>query len=429
MLQPAEWHRPEFFFRKPSPAAAAGKPTAPFMIAKSDSLEASLFFRVAAIPPVTGADWVRWGNRARPLDWDRIINVALAENAITVLHNRVAMVPNGMIPSEVRGRIERLALVWTFKLRLLERRLRESVEVLSRHGIEVTLLKGAALAITKYHGFAERPMADIDLLVSPDKAQRAHELMRNAGWAHDNPQHPDGAWVDHHHLPPLSDKSGSGLRLEIHVAPLASGNPFRLDYRDLLEGSTEVDVGGARVRVPEPHMHAVHAAIHFAWSHRFTGGRLNVFRDLAALHASGSVTWDNLVAAARRTRSETSCYWTLRLARALTQLPVPDAVLAQLSPPLSDRALSVLEQHISQLILRSDHACPSVVLRDRLWALALQVPRPDRVEPAHWETSAAAPPRRTAGGAIRRFGGHVLRVPRWSRYVASLLPPALELQG
>lgn len=396
------------------------------MIAHSDCLEASLFLRVAAIPPATGADWVRWGNHARPLDWDRIITLALAENAITVLHDRVAMVPDALIPSEIRARIERLALVWTFKLRQLEKRLMDSVEILSRAGIEVTLLKGAALAITNYRGFADRPMADIDLLVHPAKAQDAHELMQHAGWARD--KYPDGAWEDHHHLPPLSDTSGSGLRLEIHVAPLAASNPFRLDYQDMLEGSSAVEMGGVLVRVPEPHMHAVHAAIHFAWSHRFTGGRLNVFRDLAALHSSGTISWDKLVTTAHRTRSETSCYWTLRLARALTQLPVPDGVLAELSPPLSQRALSVLERHISQLVLRSNYACPSVVLRDRLWALALQVKRPDRVEPAHWEISAATASRRLPGGSLRRVGAHLLRVPRWSRYVASLLPTAFELR-
>lgn len=398
------------------------------MIAHSDCLEASLFLRVAAIPPATGADWVRWGNRGRPLDWDRIINLALAENAITVLHNRVALVPDAMIPPEIRARIERLALVWTFKLRQLEKRLVDSVEVLSRAGIEVTLLKGAALAITKYRGFADRPMADIDLLVHTARAKEAHGLMQHAGWAWDNPQHPAGAWEDHHHLPPLSDTSGSGLRLEIHVAPLAGGNPFRLDYQDMLEDSSAVGIGGVLVRVPEPHLHAVHAAIHFAWSHRFHGGRLNVFRDLAALHSSGTLSWDKLVTTAHRTRSETSCYWTLRLARSLTQLPVPDSVLAELSPALNERTLSVLERHISQLVLRSNYACPSVVLRDRLWALALQVKRPDRVEPAHWEISAATASRRFPGESVRRVGAHLLRLPRWSRYVASLIPTAFELR-
>jgi hypothetical protein len=399
------------------------------MFAASACPEASLFLRIATIPPANGADWRLSGDAPLSLVWDRIIALALAENAITVLHSRVSTLPRPMIPPEARERIAHLTLIWTFKLRLLERRLIESVAILSAAGIEVILLKGAALAFTTYGGFVDRPMADIDLLVDPAKAQLAWELMQQAGWVCNNSEHPVGAWKNHHHLPPLSDTSGSGLRLEIHVAPLPEGNPFQMGFRDVLDASSELSIGGVAVRVPEHHLHAVHACIHFAWSHRFMDGRLNVFRDLAALHGAGKLSWDLLVEAAHRTRSETCCYWTLRLARALTSLPVPNEVLAELSPPLSERLMSVLEQHISQLVLRSDCACPSVGLRERLWALSLQVKRPRPVEPARWRVSQETDSDGALRGPLRRVGAHILRAPHWSRYVASLLPPAFELSS
>ena len=399
------------------------------MIAPSDCPEASLFLRLATTPPVTSSDWRLSRNSAHLPAWDRIIALALAENAITVLHNRVSTLPPPLIPPEARARIERLALIWGFKLRLLERRLIESVAILSEAGIEVILLKGAALAFTTYRGFVDRPMADIDLLVNPTKAQQAWELMQRSGWVCDNSEQPEGAWNNHHHLPPLSDTLGSGLRMEIHVAPLVSDNPFQMDFHEMLESSSELTIKGVRVRVPEPHIHAVHACIHFAWSHRFSGGRLNVFRDLAALHGAGTLSWAALVEAAHRTRSEACCYWTLRLARALTSLPVPNEVLSELSPPLSERLLSVLEQHISQLVLRSECACPSVGLRDRLWALSLHVKRPRPVEPPRWRLLQDPDSDGSLRGPLRRVGAHILRAPRWSRYVASLLRPAFELSA
>ncbi|MDB4870317.1 MAG: hypothetical protein JWL97_1321 [Gemmatimonadales bacterium] len=399
------------------------------MIAPSDCPEASLLLRVATTPPVNSTDWGITRNAASPIAWDRLIALAIAENAITVLHSRVKAVPPPQIPSDARDRIERLALVWSFKLRLLERRLIESVAILSDANIEVILLKGAALAFTTYDGFVDRPMADIDLLVDPAKAELAWNLMQQAGWVCNNSEHPVGAWKNHHHLPPLSDTSGSGLRLEIHVAPLPEDNPFQMGFHDVRDASRELSVGCVTVRVPEPHIHAVHACIHFAWSHRFMDGRLNVFRDLAALHGSGTLSWDAVVETARRTRSETCCYWTLRLARALTSLPVPDDVLTKLAPRLSDRLLSVLEHHISQLVLRSDCACPSVGLRERLWALSLQVKRPRRIEPARWTVLPDAKADGALRGPFRRVGAHILRAPQWSRYVASLLPPALEVSS
>jgi len=395
------------------------------MIASSECPEASLFLRVATTPSVNSTGWFAAPDSAHPPDWDRIIALALSENAITILHARVSELPPPLIPPEARERIERLALIWSFKLRLLERRLIDSVAILSKAGIEVILLKGAALAFTTYRGFVDRPMADIDLLVDPATAQQAWELMLKAGWLCDTSEHPNAAWKDHHHLPPLSDTAGSGLRLEIHVAPIAGKNPFQMDFHDLLEGSNALDLGGVRVRVPEPHLHAVHACIHFAWSHRFTGGRLNVFRDLATLHGTGKISWKTLVQAAHRTGSEACCYWTLRLARGLTGLPVPNEVLAELSPPLSERILSVLEQHISQIVLRSGRACPSVGLRERLWALSLQTKRPNPVERARWGLHETDSPG-SIRGRLRRVGAHILRAPVWSRYVVSLLPSALE---
>jgi hypothetical protein len=397
------------------------------MIAPSDTTEASLFLRVATNPPAIGTNWwLSSDSESRSPDWERIIAFALAENAVTVLNARMNTLPRGVVPADARERVARLALIWNFKLRLLERRLVESLAVLARADIEVVLLKGAALALTTYRGFVDRPMADIDLVVDAAKARRAWDLMLQTGWICDTSEHAEAAWTNHHHLPPLSDTSGSALRLEIHIAPIAGDHPFAMDFQDLRASSQELTIGGQRVRVPAAQFLAVHACIHFAWSHRFAGGRLNVFRDLAALHASGALSWDGLVAAAHRTHSEACCYWTLRLARALADLPVPNDILAELSPPLTARVRSVLEQHISQLVLRSECACPSAGLRDRMWALALQVTRPRPEEPARWGVQETGSPG-SLRGPLRRVGAHILRVPRWSRYVTSLLPPALEV--
>ena len=397
------------------------------MIAPSDTTEASLFLRVATRPPAKGTNW--WLSRdgeARAPDWERFIAFALAENAATVLNARMNTLPRGVVPADARDRVARLALIWNFKLRLLERRLVESLAVLARAGIEVVLLKGAALALTAYRGFVDRPMADIDLIVDAAKARRSWDLMLQSGWVCDTSEHAEAAWTNHHHLPPLSDTSGSGLRLEIHIAPIAGDHPFAMDFHDLRAGSQELTICGQRVRVPEVHVLAIHACIHFAWSHRFAGGRLNVFRDLAALRDSRAFSWGGFLAAAHRTHSEACCYWTLRLARALTGLTVPNDVLAELSPPLTERMRSVLEQHISQLVLRSECACPSVGLRDRMWAFALQTTRRRQGEPSCSGVEEIHSPG-SLRGPLRRVGAHILRVPRWSRYVTSLLPPALEV--
>jgi hypothetical protein len=391
-------------------------------IARPDSLEASLFLRIATARPAD-ADWVASVGESRRLDWDRLTAFALLENAVTLLDDRVSRVPESLLPAEQRDRIGRLALIWTFKLKLLERRLEESLRVLSRAGIEVILLKGAALAATTYRSFSERPMADIDLLVDPARASEAHEVMQQNGWIVDSSGHPNDAWDDHHHLPPLCDMNGSGLKLEIHVTPIPPGHPFKLDFAYITSTSQHLTLGGVQVSVPENHVHAVHAAIHFAWSHRFESGGTNAFRDLAALEASGKFSWTRFVAIARQTGAEACCYWTVRLAQSLGGLAVPKDVLRELAPPISEPILLLLEEHFSQLVLRSNRACPSVTLRHRLWAFALQTSSSVKEDSLRWDAEGRANARRGAR-LLRHVVSHVQRMREWSLYITSLLAAA-----
>lgn len=399
------------------------------MIAPSEDLEAPLLF--AAASASTGdAEWAsRAAASGQLVDWNRLIALAMLENAITLLDKRLRHAPAGVVPQDVRSRVRKLALAWRLKLRVLERRLAESLRALDRAGIRVTLLKGAALAHSVYPSFDDRPMADLDLLVDPDRAGEAHLLMQRHGWVLESAGYSADAWSLHHHFPPLADSAGSGLRLEIHQTALPSGHGFRLDADILRATIRELSIEGVSVRVPEPHLHGVHACVHFAWSHQFESGGLAVFRDLAALRESGAIDWARFVEVARATRAETCCYWTLRLARSLTGLDVPDPVLAQLAPALSDRVLSMLERHLSQLVLRARHSCPSVVLRQRLWAIALWAVNPGSVAapPREWnDVPMRASRQRPMLAAAQRLGEHVRRVPRWSQYFVSLLVAAAQ---
>lgn len=394
--------------------------------APSNSNSASLFFRIGVLPS-GDADRAKLGENG-DADWERVISAALLENAITVLNQRIAKLPPASVPTAVRERIGRLALVWNFKLRMLEKRLAESVRVLAASGIEVTLLKGAALALTVYPTFTDRPMADLDLLVDPSVSHKAHRILQTAGWKLASIPRAADAWNDHHHLPPLVDDAGSGLRLELHTAPLVPGSPFELTRSDMVTSGRWIALKGAQARVPDPHLHAVHAAIHFAYAHQFTSGGVNVFRDLATLRESGTLSWDGFLLAAVRTRSESCCYWTLRLARTLAGLSVPDVLLASLSPRLGDRISAVLEEHFSQLVLRAEHACPSVELRQRLWEFALQIKRSDTGGSSLME-HAPESSNHAERSALRRVGAHFRRAPKWSRYVASLLGPVFELSA
>ncbi len=390
----------------------------PLTFAPSDSLEASVFLRMASARS-DDADWSAPAD-LHAIDWDRLIAFALLENAATLLDDRISRVPELLVPAPRRDHIGRLGLVWTFKLKLLERRLQESLEALQAAGIEVILLKGAALAVTTSRSFTERPMADIDLLVDPARAREAHELMQEKGWMLDSIGRPEDAWSSHHHLAPLADQNGSGLKLEIHVAPVPPGNPFDLNFARVRSTAQRMTFGGVPVLVPEMHLHAVHIAIHFAWAHRFESGALNAFGDLAALDSTGRFSWQRFVEVARQTGAETCSYWTARLAQSLAGVAVPDSVFQQLAPPINEPFLSLLEEHLSQLVLRSELSCPSEALRSRFWAFALQTRSPANEESPRREADVRGNASRRMP-LVRRLGSHLQRTRRWSWYIGSLL--------
>lgn len=382
--------------------------------------EAALVFRLAR-----AADEVPELPRlGESTDWPQLMQIAWDEGAISALRDHWRRLGPGAIPLDVDRRLACLALDRELRMRLLEDRTRESIAVLTGAGIEVALLKGAGLAATLYGSFPARPMKDVDLLIDPARADEAKQLMLATGWERDHGLPDDEVYLGHHHLAPLIDSRGSRSRLEIHRTLLPTGHPFALSMEELWDGMRPAHLGGQRVLVLDPTHHALHIAIHFAWSHIMRGGGWHAFRDLATLQRAGLLDWDALVPAAARARATSCCYWTLTLARRMTGLPVPDEALAELAPVGSRAMLARLERHFVHVLLRRDATRPSVGLDRALWNMAIQPRRQGHGEVRPWivslELTAARLPRlpmTLRERALRR----VRRTARSSAYIAGLL--------
>ena len=382
--------------------------------------EASLVFRLARLGDDVG-EYPRLGETA---DWPQLLQIAWDEGAVNALRDHWRTLGPGAVPLEIDRRLACLALDRELRMRMLEQRTRESIEVLASAGIDVALLKGAGLAATLYGSFPARPMKDVDLLVDPAQAEEAKQLMMSAGWERDHGLPDDEVYLGHHHLAPLIDSRGSRSRLEIHRALLPTGHPFALSMEELREGMRVASLGGHRVLVLDPTHHALHIAIHFAWSHIMRVGGWHAFRDLATLEGAGLLDWEELVRSARRARAASCCYWTLALARRMTGLPVPDDVLGALAPAGSSGLLARLERHFVHVLLRRDATRPSVGLDRALWNMAIQPQRQGHGAVRPWivslELTAARLPHdpMTLGErALRR----VRRTARSSAYIARLL--------
>lgn len=168
-------------------------------------------------------------------------------------------------------------------------------------GIQATLLKGAALVESGLLPAAERPMADLDVLIDRDDAIRAHSIARGLGFTSASDA---GTWhyatTRHHQLPTLVDPT-TGVIVEVHHRLLDVDHAqSRLDA-EARRATTPLEGIGAR-RLD----HAgswLHLAAHF-WDdrRRGTGGPLLQLRDLDTVLQH--LDLGTLRAAARRAGSE-----------------------------------------------------------------------------------------------------------------------------
>lgn len=376
-------------------------------------------FRLAGTATLTAHD--SW---TADTPWSEVVQIAWEEGAIVALRDALRGLTSGVVPLELERSVAVLVLERQLRMRILQRRASESVAALSRAGIEVALLKGAALSASVYDGFEVRPMNDVDLLVAPERADEAKRIMLASGWFHDATLPDDSFYQTHHHLAPIIDGGGSRCRLEIHRALLPIGHPFAIEEGMVWGAMRQVELDGVEACALDENFHALHIAIHFAWSHAMRAGAWNAFRDLGALTRRAEFDWDVLVEMAREARAATCCYWTLRLARSMTGLAVPDRVLDRLAPRLPHAALDRLEAHFVNVIARRDATQLSLWLDRALWSFAIQPTRQGHGGARPWTVSAeliAARRREDSSSRGERIVRQFSRVARCSTYLGGLL--------
>jgi hypothetical protein len=331
------------------------------------SPEACYLFRLAGPAGTNGH------SDAPGLSWDEVIRLAHREKAIPVLfEDRKRAGLAGLSPAQCR-RLQEVTLSSAARMAYLEQRLEALLALYDSQGIRVLLLKGAALAVTVYHSFSARPMADLDLLVDRDRAQEAWELARGAGWTGTVTDQQRLAYQEHQHLRPLDDARGTGLGLELHTDLLPKESPFAFGAEALWRDAVPIEVAGRPGFAPADVDLLLHLCIHFAWSHALVDAAWRTFRDIQALITAGRVDWQELARRARPARASTSVYWTLRLGCRLSGLAVPEGLLDELRPPAGEPLLRPVERYFCTVLCRPpDWQDRTILLGRTLWRLGIR---------------------------------------------------------
>jgi hypothetical protein len=359
------------------------------------------------------------------VDWEAALALAVRDRAAAAWWARVAAAGAERVPPGPRERLRRLGMVGAFRQARLETLLRGALDALAAERIPVLLLKGAALAAGVYGSFAERPMADLDLLVPRDRAGEAQRRLLDVGWtqADGAGAAADALYAEHHHLPPLVDGGGSGCVLEVHAEPLPPGHPFAFDAGAMWRDAGPVRVADREALAPSAPHQLLHLCLHFAWGHALRSGAWRTLRDVRALAERAPPDWAAFAVLAREARAAGCVYWTLRLARGWMDAAVPDDVLHALRPPGPEPLRRRLERHFAATLLAGAD-CPSPWLQRRLWELAIRPAYEGHGAARPWQRdrdfAAAGVPPADAAGASPADGWRDLA--GWGRWLRAVGP-------
>ena len=263
-------------------------------------------------------------------DWAALLQCAFDEGAAPPWYGVVRgrdLVPPA-IETELQAAYREAALRNTALFAERDRILRE----LHRDGIEVILLKGAALAETVYGDIALRPMSDLDLLVRPGDVSAIMRQLARAGYhAPIDLPRLDNMPVEFENELPVFKPEDVRYRCDIHWGLLAAPYYQRQLPPDWLWATSQpLEAIGVPARVLGPEAQVLHLTAHLMLSHQGHGLRWWYDVGLVSWTYRRQIDWNllceraqmyDLVLPAQRVLLELVEQW---------QLPIPIAAVEQL---------------------------------------------------------------------------------------------------
>lgn len=177
------------------------------------------------------------------MEWDGLPAQAEAHGLVPLLYSHL-QVAGVAIPPAIKAELLGYYMQHAHAARVRAQVLTDTLRCYRAAGIDVLVLKGAALAHLVYPQPLLRPMRDLDILVRAEDVYRAYNLLPGIGFAAPpNPHH--GLGPDHHHLAAIKRVSdGFSVSVEVHHALHLNerGDPLR--YEAYAPTAQSFTVGG-----------------------------------------------------------------------------------------------------------------------------------------------------------------------------------------
>lgn len=161
---------------------------------------------------------------------------------------------------------------------LVERTVLWAAGCLEGAGLDLRVLKGAAVAHLDYPDPALRSFADADILVRPEEWEAATEALEEAGARRDS-REPRRGW-DRRFAKCATFRTTEGFEVDLHRTFVFGPLGFSIGLRDLWSSSEPFELGGRKLKALEPEARWLHACYTAAVD---SPPRLVTLRDVAQL--------------------------------------------------------------------------------------------------------------------------------------------------
>lgn len=229
---------------------------------------------VYGTPMNTNQRLILWLRSAGPMDQD-IPRSRLEWNQLTVEAIRLGLAGllleqvskhNIHAPQMFVERLQASAMIVTAQQMNMMRELERLLIIFHDADLPVMLLKGAALRTNIYKRPDLRPMSDLDLLVKPQDAVRAIELLTRHGCTRGIELIRDDYFPAYYYEVELLTQSSRPVRIDLHARPFRPLRISRTMPDDALwEGSITVPIGESHAQIPRPELMFIHLAAHAAY--------------------------------------------------------------------------------------------------------------------------------------------------------------------
>src|SRR3989338_7451787 len=221
------------------------------------------------------------------VDFSKVLKIARDNNISPKLYT-ILKKWHDKLPENFLGELRRDYLSAAARNTLIYSEFKRAAEGFKDKGIDVIVMKGAALAELIYQNIGLRNMSDIDLLIRKEDISRVDEVLKNTGYKAVDLSPYDGIDITGNYLTTCDYRSENPLHPSFHIhwhivnstvpAPYSS----RINMDELWKDALPVEITGVRVLSMSPHHFLIHLCEH-AMRVTHSAAKLIYLLDVAAL--------------------------------------------------------------------------------------------------------------------------------------------------